>query len=174
MRCPRDGTELVSGENGGVAFATCPACRGTWASLNAGSEQADQIRKLPDKASLVSRRHQHHEPAECPLHPGELMMQRYLQGIQLDVCPQCDGLWLDPGEYRYLSAWAQKSRNQNPSRGESGITALDGGSIAAEVAGEGALSLLSGGVEAAGTAVEVAGHAGSFVVELLGELLGGL
>ena len=34
------------------------------------------------------------------------MAQRYIQGIQLDVCREGQGVWLDPGEQRYLMAWS--------------------------------------------------------------------
>lgn len=41
--------------------------------------------------------------ARCP-RDGERLSQRELQGVTIDDCPICHGIWLDKGELEALSA----------------------------------------------------------------------
>jgi uncharacterized protein len=34
----------------------------------------------------------------CPLCTDQMLQPRYHSGIEIDVCPQCRGIWLDRGE----------------------------------------------------------------------------
>lgn len=38
----------------------------------------------------------------CPLCTDQMLMPRYRAGIEIDVCPNCHGMWLDRGEIEKL------------------------------------------------------------------------
>ncbi len=38
----------------------------------------------------------------CPLCTDQMLMPRYRAGIEIDVCPNCHGMWLDRGELEKL------------------------------------------------------------------------
>ncbi len=40
-------------------------------------------------------------PAHCPRGHGELS-ERQLEGVVVDICPECGGMWLDAGELELL------------------------------------------------------------------------
>lgn len=45
----------------------------------------------------------------CPLCTDQMMMPHYRAGIEVDVCPNCKGLWLDRGELEKLLDDDQRS-----------------------------------------------------------------
>jgi Zn-finger nucleic acid-binding protein len=38
----------------------------------------------------------------CPLCTDQMLMPRFRAGIEIDVCPNCHGMWLDRGELEKL------------------------------------------------------------------------
>jgi hypothetical protein len=68
---------------------------------------AERDRELIDK--LKQQQEDEHEQtvkelalARCP-RDGERLTQRDLQGVSIDDCPVCHGMWLDKGELEALS-----------------------------------------------------------------------
>ncbi len=45
----------------------------------------------------------------CPLCTDQMLLPRHRAGIEIDVCPNCHGLWLDRGELEKLVEPAQPS-----------------------------------------------------------------
>lgn len=41
---------------------------------------------------------------KCPRCSSELKQQQQGKGVEIDVCPQCQGVWLDRGELERLTA----------------------------------------------------------------------
>lgn len=60
-------------------------------------QRQDEARK---EAEAAERRSHY---MKCPKDGGDLVTQKH-QGVQLDACPECGGLWLDAGELEQLQA----------------------------------------------------------------------
>lgn len=52
---------------------------------------------------------------KCPLCQVELQMTER-QGIEIDYCPQCRGVWLDRGELDKLIERSSSERSESPPR----------------------------------------------------------
>jgi len=53
----------------------------------------------------------------CPLCIDQTLEARHRQGIEIDICPKCHGIWLDRGEMeRLMSDSADAAPPREPSR----------------------------------------------------------
>jgi Zn-finger nucleic acid-binding protein len=98
LHCPVDHTELVDHFVDSVAFATCSKCNGLWLPRNARAELLDpaQVQSSTRSADDASRGGR--KRYGCPRCKKSLTAER-VEGIEIDRCPRCDGIWLDAGEY---------------------------------------------------------------------------
>ncbi|MGO3443515.1 zf-TFIIB domain-containing protein [Pseudoalteromonas sp. KG3] len=105
MRCPRTNielTKLVVGEievfssaNGGVFFDNCQIFNFSDPSLKRAVVLAEHLATLPDTDVDLTAR------INCPKCPNIVMMRRFftpLHVVEIDECPSCAGIWLDPSE----------------------------------------------------------------------------
>ena len=87
----------TDGRHASVCVDECPACRGMWfdeAEIEATTGFTTPLAAL----------------AAAPGRPGERRCVRCAcamnvvrtLGVDIDVCPQCRGIWLDPGELRQI------------------------------------------------------------------------
>lgn len=51
---------------------------------------------------------------KCPVCPDALLMMSERQGVEIDYCPQCRGVWLDRGE---LDKLLERAASAPPARG---------------------------------------------------------
>ncbi len=97
MKCPRHQTDLKRHLINNHEVYKCPECEGLWVPgpvidnlLGAG--QMLQLRSL-----CSVRESDLHCPSGCgKLHEGKI------GPVTLDLCQDCGGLWLDPGELEIL------------------------------------------------------------------------
>ncbi|MGO3915801.1 MAG: zf-TFIIB domain-containing protein [Pseudoalteromonas sp.] len=105
MRCPRTNielTKLVVGEievfssaNGGVFFDNRQIFNFSDPSLKRAVVLAEHLATLPDTDVDLTAR------INCPKCPNIVMMRRFftpLHVVEIDECPSCAGIWLDPSE----------------------------------------------------------------------------
>ncbi len=50
----------------------------------------------------------------CPLCLDHVLEEKYSHGIEVDVCPNCKGVWLDRGELEKLAAQVPAAPPQPP------------------------------------------------------------
>ncbi len=106
MKCPRDNSILEGRGIWEVEGKGCPHCHGTWLSYL-------EIKKLYEKGALavppqvyskdnVSYEYNHWKSnIYCPI--DNKQMETYdLHSLQIDICHECKGLWLDEGEIEKL------------------------------------------------------------------------
>lgn len=65
-------------------------------------QEADLLRKAREEVARASRadeRKSHY--MKCPKDGADLVTEDY-QGVQIDRCPECRGMWLDAGETEIL------------------------------------------------------------------------
>lgn len=103
LHCPACGSELVDDFVGVCSIDECRRCRGMW--LDKGELEALTSRPLP------ARFLKPHVPNAAPLRPegtrpcphcAEIMQVNRIKGVNVDVCPTCQGIWLDQGELNKL------------------------------------------------------------------------
>jgi Zn-finger nucleic acid-binding protein len=106
LRCPRTNAPLARLRVGGVDTDVCEDCGGVWldrAEIDRfdrpdavfGEAIVAHLSQFP--ASLVD----HSLRLRCPRHPSVVMLRRPYSAdvpVDIDVCPQCGGLWLDTDE----------------------------------------------------------------------------
>lgn len=91
--CPRDGTQMVKSTDRSLLVSACRECSGLWVpkAQIVGKVDGDAIRKL------------YHAPStrltelRCPV-DGSPLWEFSADGVRVDRCNQCGGLWFDAGE----------------------------------------------------------------------------
>jgi len=165
MKCPRDDTVLTYRDDGKAAHNACPACGGALLDeegvLEAVGRQrrtvgatldAAQVEKLPEGT------------ASCP-RDGATMRIFAFREVELDICPECRSIWLDPGELEKIRRGVRRGAVAATAAGaalaaagsaSAGSGAASGiGAAVGEIAVEGAIDLaFDFVVDAAGTLVE--------------------
>jgi Zn-finger nucleic acid-binding protein len=96
MRCPVNPTvELVTISVDGVSIEQCGKCHGHW--LEHG-----ELAKLASRAENVEPavRVTHDSNRLCPKDSSSLTEVEFPEhsGLRVDICPQCQGIWLDANE----------------------------------------------------------------------------
>ncbi len=122
MKCPRDGSKLVPRyHETNIEIDLCRKCHGMW--LDKGELEAIQetiehdyskdLNKISDDVgnAYEMARQKHESPVLCPkcdekMDPHEY---GYCSQIIVDVCPSCEGVWLDQGELQALEIFFEKN-----------------------------------------------------------------
>jgi len=106
IRCPRCTTRLQTLRIAGVDTDVCETCGGLWLDRLELTRFDDSAKIMGD--ALVAHLSQFPGPLidpamrlQCPRHPGVVMLRRNYSpavAVQVDVCPECAGIWLDADE----------------------------------------------------------------------------
>ncbi len=108
MICPACGNGMTEIAVGDVKVDACKnGCGGLWfdnfelRKLDEPSESAgEQLVALP-RAPAQLQQVDRSKPLRCPKDPGIMMMRHFWsvkRQVTVDECPQCRGVFLDPGE----------------------------------------------------------------------------
>ncbi len=118
MKCPVDQNPLHEAERGGFKLAACTDCHGLWLtreSLKQAFASHRPAEKL-DASELQPPRIRPAKTRNCPSCSCQLA-PRWLHGIEIDVCQQCHGVWLDAGELRAIIASHRQRNETGPAAG---------------------------------------------------------
>jgi Zn-finger nucleic acid-binding protein len=98
-RCPVDRTLLVEQVVGHASLATCSECAGIWLTRGARVSPTVDPALLP-AASRIAREQSRRlrKILVCPGCGAYLIAER-VEGVEIDRCKECQGIWLDAGEY---------------------------------------------------------------------------
>jgi heat shock protein HtpX len=112
--CPRCSEPLVRAKLAGRDLRACRACGGLWMGRHDAMEllKTDPKRLAAADArfpNLVGTGWQHVGAKRCPQCGGPLTegAVKGVQGVTVDQCPKCDGVWFDDGELAALAAAAE-------------------------------------------------------------------
>lgn len=106
MKCPIDHIDLVEKEGDGFSYHQCEACGGLWMRHRAlrtlvqqHNPDADLTMPRPDDAYIMfnSPEYDTNNITKCPL-DGADYYEHPFGSVMIDICPKCDGVWLDKGE----------------------------------------------------------------------------
>jgi len=113
MKCPVEQSELIRHAGSGVAFHYCGQCHGLFlnreelmACLRGGSVAAGQSgppAQSYDVTQMIVKRH-------CPSCESASMVDKILDDVAIDICPDCKGVWFDAGELDKLLARRRKQQ----------------------------------------------------------------
>jgi Zn-finger nucleic acid-binding protein len=99
LRCPDDAQPLRVLTDGPVPFATCGQCAGLWFEWPAIERAHSAAAAIPSESRRVQAAPRPRaNPRQCPECRSPLQAI-VAEGIEIDRCPSCRGVWLDPGEY---------------------------------------------------------------------------
>lgn len=122
MRCPVDGNELRSGYyEADIEVDQCSECDGIWlekGELESIQEIAlrdyrSELAQMPeDTVKAYQAARQKREALKCPSCDSEMAEREhgYCSQIYIDVCPGCQGVWLDKGELQALEIFFERSQ----------------------------------------------------------------
>lgn len=98
--CPRERTPLHEQRAGRVNVDLCPNCRGTFVD---GIELRRVVGDDALALALSGLRGEPPEPIACPACDTPMFLDT-VDGVALDHCVECLGVWLDAGEIERLAA----------------------------------------------------------------------
>lgn len=106
IKCPRTGEPMLEVEIDGVVVDVSTGCGGVWFDTMEVKKFDEQHEDAGEE--LIRLMEQYHKdfPNEeqrlrCPRGCDAVMMRRFFspkRNVELDECPGCGGIWLDPGE----------------------------------------------------------------------------
>lgn len=130
LRCPDDAHLLRTETQGPAPFAVCRHCAGLWFSRDAIERPLVTGATTPEASRRWSGVRLHTVRA-CPICRLKLSIER-IDGIEIDRCRQCGGVWLDAGEYEAARLRLQRQHEvpENRSRRSGGSAVGDAFSVA--------------------------------------------
>ena len=93
LACPRTGEALASNDIAGYRYYSCAACNGLWVPGSAITKALTE----EGAAKVLNSANTTKSKAQCPSCPSSLHSFS-IDGVTLDNCPDCHGVWLDYGE----------------------------------------------------------------------------
>jgi len=117
MRCPVDGSQLTPHHyEAQIEVDVCPVCKGIW--LDKGElEKLQEVVELDHfeaQPVLDAPGKRPPGPIDCPKCETTMTERPYGYGIlvEVDLCPEGCGMWLDRGELQILERAFESARRQ--------------------------------------------------------------
>lgn len=107
MYCPRDNTNLIPKDFKHHQVNYCSSCKGLWLP-------GDIVPSLLSSSANGRIRNLQHATGSALSCPGQCatLLEMRINGIIIDVCSSCGGVWLDRGEIEAVVKKATKLRNE--------------------------------------------------------------
>ncbi len=107
-----------------IEIDECPECKGIW--LDSGelekiqetieNDYSDELKKIPDyiDGAFNMARAKQEGMRECPKCSQPMNMKEYgfCSQIVIDVCPSCQGVWLDKKEIQNLEIFFERCKEK--------------------------------------------------------------
>ncbi len=121
LKCPRTQSPLKEITMDGIKIDISEKCGGVWldnyelkkldeAQETAGDNLVEHLEAYVDAKIDLSKR------INCPKCVNSVMMRNFYspkRAIQIDTCPTCNGVWLDPGELTHLRKLFKTEEEKN-------------------------------------------------------------
>ncbi len=154
--CPRDGSRLNQHEDTQRAMWSCGVCYGGFLKPPADQDVMSRCKPL--------EREEFDPPICCPEDGTDLTLVE-LAGVSIDICPTCNGIWLDDGEIEKLQGTGLHGAGSQSGDGRASIAGMTASGVAA-----GAAAGAGAGAVAGVAAVEAASGILSIVFTALFDL----
>ena len=97
--CPRDNTPLATETQLGIEIDRCPSCNGRWLDYNELDQLEATVPSTEAERRATIEYGEHNGDLKCPICGERMTAFNYrAYNVELDVCPQEHGYWLDAGE----------------------------------------------------------------------------
>jgi Zn-finger nucleic acid-binding protein len=98
MKCPVDGSALITTKKHGIEVEFCPKCEGMWLDYTElDALEDEEFAKDLDKGTMIFS--SQNSLYKCPICVLQMKQFKYrLYDLVLDHCPDLHGFWLDGGE----------------------------------------------------------------------------
>lgn len=102
MNCPKCRCAMHEMILEGVEVDFCSSCKGLWFDKDEIAFTAELSEDIPDISEV--RKNARKTDDECPRCGIKLEEMKFVQAqdLLIDRCPQCQGIWLDSGEFLKL------------------------------------------------------------------------
>ncbi|MEO5802330.1 MAG: zf-TFIIB domain-containing protein [Verrucomicrobiota bacterium] len=165
MLCPVEKSTLQSHREGAAQIFICDLCHGLWFSREqlANFLKTAQGAQISRTKTVVTAEAVHlSDKRLCPCCENRGLTARIVDGVEIDSCPQCHGIWLDVGELELIIARYRKRKKLSISSGNE----FDGLDIPLDLISD--AQLLSDVADIIGGAL---GHGSEWAVDAAGALL---
>jgi Zn-finger nucleic acid-binding protein len=99
VHCPRDQAELVVEHHRGIDVDRCPQCKGGWLDEHELSQLEATVESTEEQRRATIEYANRTSALSCPKCGGPMSAFNYrAYNLELDVCDQRHGFWLDEGE----------------------------------------------------------------------------
>ena len=99
MNCPRDKVELQVERHRDIEVDRCPTCKGGWLDADELSRLEETVKSTEEQRRATIQYANHASELTCPKCGGSMTAFNYrAYSLELDVCDQHHGFWLDDGE----------------------------------------------------------------------------
>lgn len=99
MQCPRDHTELKVETHRGIDVDRCPSCKGGWLDSDELAKLEATVESTEEQRSGLIEYSNRQSELSCPKCGTRMNAFNYrAYDLELDVCEQKHGFWLDEGE----------------------------------------------------------------------------
>jgi hypothetical protein len=125
MKCPACDSNLTPLTIGKLTVDVCKGgCGGIWFD-NFELKKVDEPEEFEGEALLHIERDDHllvdyERRRSCPKCDNIVMMRHYFSDrrqVEVDTCPNCGGVWLDPGELAMIRNECKEKRDQKEAVG---------------------------------------------------------
>lgn len=100
--CPHDASPLTIRETEGHIGFLCASCRGAWLPRKY-IESIEHLRKFSHEKFLQALAAQLSFSSQLPCPDGcGTLRRKSIKGIDIELCPACQGIWFDRGEIEAL------------------------------------------------------------------------
>jgi len=117
MECPRCHSPLIVVEYDDVELDFCTKCEGLWFDSGEMQLVAAKAGRDAEACASMAPARTSEKTLKCPL-CHKAMNKRFLgigEPVVADVCPACDGLWLDKGELEQVLSQSSSGSEDAPS-----------------------------------------------------------
>jgi Zn-finger nucleic acid-binding protein len=179
MYCPRDLSLLVTENRQAVNLHACRSCRGLWISLEHLHRHFQSgARAVPVKMMSASKGVS--LKVWCPQCRAPLV-GKMMEGVEVDICHACKGIWLDAGELEAIVKWHRQRRAAKTNKRSRGAGLMDSvgdglvdGAIDVAFDSDFVSEVASGVGNLLEKTPELAGEAAGALLEFLGAALDGI
>lgn len=122
MVCPRDNTALTPKNFKLHQIQHCSCCKGVWLP----GEMVPTLLSSSANGRIRNLKQIKKSPLSCPRQCSDLQ-EMQINGILLDACPACGGVWLDRGEIEAVQKNTSALRYGRKSAGDSVLFSIADG-----------------------------------------------
>ena len=99
LKCPRDDTSLVIETHHGIEVDHCPTCNGRWLDHHELDQLESTVASTEEERRATITYSERQSDLKCPVCGERMTAFNYrAYNLELDVCSQEHGYWLDAGE----------------------------------------------------------------------------